>query len=127
MLKLPEWDLESGARASPTFVIPAKSEQADPARKVVLDSGWVGFSPFFSPVLHTLLCSQCCTAIGCGISGVTMPKLRPLRREDLLSVPSLPPALETPGLGLYFGLTRAEQKQFGTSGRVFLSHPVTLG
>lgn len=66
---------------------------------------------------------QCCTGICCGISGVTMPKLRPfiIQGGFALSASSAS-CCGTPGLGLHFGLTQAEQKEFGMSGRVFLCH-----
>lgn len=73
MLELSEWDLEGGERASPTFLIPAKSEQADPARKVVLNPDWAGLSlgakPFLFLVLQVLICFQCPTGLCCGIFG----------------------------------------------------------
>lgn len=75
--------------------------------------------PWLFPLLQMLICLQCSTGMCCGIFGVTMPKLRPLFREDLLLVPALPPALGTAGLGFHSGPTQAEQ--FGMSGQEFLS------
>lgn len=54
MLKVSEWDVESAARASPAFLIPAKSQQAGPAGKVVLNSirARLGFPPFLPGIAN---------------------------------------------------------------------------
>lgn len=89
--------------------IPDPAQSAGTSREGDAQFSWAAL-PWLFPLLQMLICLQCSTGMCCGIFGVTMPKLRPLFREDLLLVPALPPALGTAGLGFHSGPTQTEHE-----------------